>query len=108
LSWLILVSIGSTLFLLARRDGLSAPLSFALAASPALCGNFMWLALIGMEHAMVPALAAYMGLVGLSSTERYLRLTPERFRHQLNLLSPKRGRRRWGDNPDLMRFLAHL
>jgi integrase/recombinase XerD len=57
---------------------------------------------------MVPALAAYMGLVGLSSTERYLRLTPERFRHQLNLLSPRRGRRRWGDNPDLMRFLAHL
>jgi site-specific recombinase XerD len=57
---------------------------------------------------MVPALAAYMGLVGLSSTERYLRLTPERFRHQLNLLSPKRGRRRWGNDPGLMRFLANL
>jgi integrase/recombinase XerD len=57
---------------------------------------------------MVPALAAYMGLVGLSSTERYLRLTPERFRHQLNLLSPKRGRGRWGDNPNLMKFLAQL
>ena len=36
------------------------------------------------------------GLVGLSSTERYPRLTPERFRHQLNLLGPKRGRRRSG------------
>jgi integrase/recombinase XerD len=57
---------------------------------------------------MVPALAAYMGLVGLSSTERYLRLTPERFQHQLSLLSPKRGRRRWADDPNLMRFLAHL
>jgi integrase/recombinase XerD len=57
---------------------------------------------------MVPALAAYMGLVGLSSTERYLRLTPERFRHQLRLLSPKRGRRRWSDNADLMKFLAQL
>lgn len=59
-------------------------------------------------RAMVPALAAYMGMVGLSSTERYLRLTPERFRHQLALLSPKRGHRRWSDNPDLMSFLAHL
>ena len=57
---------------------------------------------------MVPALAAYMGLVGLSSTERYLRLTPERFRHQLSLLSPKRGRRRWSDNADLLKFLAQL
>jgi integrase len=57
---------------------------------------------------MVPALAAYMGLVGLTSTERYLRLTPERFQRQLALLSPKRGRGRWGDNPDLMRFLAQL
>jgi integrase/recombinase XerD len=57
---------------------------------------------------MVPALAAYMGLVGLSSTERYLRLTPERFRHQLSLLSPRRGRRRWADDPTLMRFLARL
>jgi hypothetical protein len=36
------------------------------------------------------------GLVGLSSTEHYPRLTPERFRHQLNLLGPKRGRRRSG------------
>jgi integrase/recombinase XerD len=57
---------------------------------------------------MVPALAAYMGLVGLSSTERYLRLTPERFRHQLDILSPRCGRRRWADDPGLMRFLAHL
>ncbi len=56
LSWLILASIGSTLFLLARRDGLSASLSFALAASPALCGNFMWLALIGMEHLLFVAI----------------------------------------------------
>lgn len=56
LSWLILASIGSTLFLLARRDGFSAPLSFGLAASPALCGNFMWLALIGMEHLLFVAI----------------------------------------------------
>jgi integrase/recombinase XerD len=57
---------------------------------------------------MVPALAAYMGFVGLSSTERYLRLTPERFQHQLALLSPKRGRKRWADNPALISFLTQL
>jgi integrase len=57
---------------------------------------------------MVPPLAAYMGMVGLTSTERYLRLTPERFRRQLNILSPRRGGKRWGDDPHLMRFLAQL
>jgi integrase/recombinase XerD len=57
---------------------------------------------------MVPALSAYMGLVGLSSTERYLRLTPERFRHQLNLLSPRRGHSRWSDDAALMKFLSQL
>lgn len=57
---------------------------------------------------MVPPLAAYIGLVGLTSTERYLRLTPERFRHQLTILSPRRGGKRWGDDPRLMSFLAQL
>ena len=32
---------------------------------------------------MVPALSAYIGQVGLGSTERYLAMTPERFRTQL-------------------------
>jgi integrase/recombinase XerD len=57
---------------------------------------------------MVPPLAAYMGLVGLTSTERYLRLTPERFRFQLNILSPRRGHKRWSDDPRLMNFLTQL
>ena len=50
LGWLTLVLIGLLLFLLARRDGFSPRDSFILAAAPALCGNFIWLALIGMEH----------------------------------------------------------
>src|ERR1700722_15198111 len=37
---------------------------------------------------MLPALAAYMGLVGLTATERYMALTPERFRKELSKLSP--------------------
>jgi integrase/recombinase XerD len=57
---------------------------------------------------MLPALAAYMGQVGLGSTERYLSMTPERFREQLSKLSPQRRKRRWRDNPTLMKFLAEL
>ena len=57
---------------------------------------------------MIPALSAYIGQVGLSSTERYLSLTPERFRTQLDRLSPRRAKKRWRDNPALIRFLAEL
>jgi hypothetical protein len=57
---------------------------------------------------MLPALSAYLGQVGLGSTERYLSITPERFRKQLVKLSPQRRKRRWRDNPALMKFLAEL
>jgi len=57
---------------------------------------------------MLPALSAYMGNSGLASAERFLSLTPERFRRHLNKLSPLRGKRHWRDDPDLMSFLANL
>jgi integrase/recombinase XerD len=57
---------------------------------------------------MIPALSAYMGQVGLASTERFFFLTPERFRKELNKLSPRRGKRHWRDNPSLMGFLENL
>jgi len=58
---------------------------------------------------MLPALAAYIGQVGLGSTERYLSMTPERFRKQLVKLSPERRKKRhWRDDPALMKFLAEL
>lgn len=57
---------------------------------------------------MLPALAVYMGLTGLRSTERYLSFTPERFRTQLDQLSPRRGKKRWRDDPELMNFLSAL
>jgi site-specific recombinase XerD len=57
---------------------------------------------------MLPALAAYMGHVGLGSTERYLALTPERFRKHLEKLSPTRGRHRWRNDQELMAFLSSL
>lgn len=57
---------------------------------------------------MLPALAAYMGQVGLGSTERYLSMTPERFRKDLDKLSPLRGKGQWSNDPELMRFLTSL
>jgi integrase/recombinase XerD len=57
---------------------------------------------------MLPALAAYMGQVGLGSTERYLSMTPERFRKDLDKLSPLRGRGQWCSDPDLLQFLTRV
>jgi site-specific recombinase XerD len=58
---------------------------------------------------MSPALAAYIGQVGLTSTDRYMRLTSERFSRHLNILSPQRCRgRHWRENAKLMRFLDGL
>lgn len=57
---------------------------------------------------MLPALSAYMGLAGVTSTHRYLFLTPERFKTQLDRLSPRKGRKHWRDDLELMKFLANL
>ncbi|WP_446744560.1 hypothetical protein [Silvibacterium acidisoli] len=57
LSWILLLCIGQLLLLLATRDGLSTPARWILAASPAFCGNFLWLGLIGMEHLLLIVLA---------------------------------------------------
>jgi integrase/recombinase XerD len=57
---------------------------------------------------MLPALATYMGYVGLATTERFLALTPERFRKELDKLSPQRARTHWRDNRKVMEFLDRL
>jgi integrase/recombinase XerD len=57
---------------------------------------------------MTPALSTYMGQHNLVTAERYLRQTPERFRAQLNKLSPQQGKKRWRDNAALMQFLDGL
>jgi integrase/recombinase XerD len=56
----------------------------------------------------LPALAAYMGQVGLGATARYLALTPVRFTKHLNELSPQRELGHWRDDPELMKFLDNL
>jgi integrase/recombinase XerD len=68
-----------------------------------------WIRQKADTNRLIPALSAYMGLCGLSSTERYLKLTPERFRPQLVTLSPQHPRRkRWRDDATLMKFLDQL
>jgi len=57
---------------------------------------------------MIPALSTYMGQHGLATAGRYLRQTPERFRAQLNKLSPQLGKKRWRDDAVLMKFLDGL
>jgi hypothetical protein len=57
---------------------------------------------------MATPLAVYMGHVGLGSTQKYLLMTPERFRSELNKLSPTRGKKRWREDKALMSFLASL
>lgn len=57
---------------------------------------------------MLLALAAYMGQVDLGATERYLAMSPERFRKQLNKLSPARGKGHWRNDKNLMKFLSNL
>lgn len=47
-------------------------------------------------------------LIRENNNERYLALTPERFRRQLNTRSPKRGKRRWRNDAELMRFVDSL
>ena len=57
---------------------------------------------------MLPALAVYMGHVGLNSTQKYLLMAPERFRGELNKLTPVHRRGNWCKNKGLMGFLATL
>jgi len=57
---------------------------------------------------MLPALSAYMGFARISSAQRFLKVTPERFKRELNELSPYKIKRHWRDDPELMKFLASL
>jgi len=93
-----------------RYDGaIYQPRMHDLRATFAVHRLTSWLRQGGGLNRLIPALSAYMGQCGLGSTERYLSLTPERFRGQLVLLSPQRTKkRRWRDNAKLMRFLAEL
>jgi integrase/recombinase XerD len=67
-----------------------------------------WMRTGANMNKLLPALAVYMGHGGLSSTQKYLSLTPERFQEQLSRLSPIRRRGHWRNDKDLMAFLGTL
>ena len=56
---------------------------------------------------LLPALAAYMGQGDLNATERFLALTPERFKKELDKLSPQKGKK-WATDSKTMSFLSSL
>jgi integrase/recombinase XerD len=93
-----------------RHDGaIYQPRMHDLRATFAVHRLTSWLRQDADVNRLIPALSSYMGQCGLGSTERYLKLTPERFRDQLMTLSPQNPKRkRWRDDPNLMRFLAQL
>lgn len=92
-----------------RRDGVQGwPRMSDFRSSFAVHRITEWLRDGANMNQMLPALGAYLGQLGFSSTERYMRLTPERFRKPLLSLSPQRGRKRWRDDATLMRFLANI
>jgi integrase/recombinase XerD len=93
-----------------RHDGaIYQPRMHDLRATFAVHRMTSWLRQGADLNRLLPALAAYIGQVGLGSTERYLAITPERFRKQLLRLSPQhRKKRRWCDDPNLMKFLVEL
>ena len=92
-----------------RRDGAAArPRLHDLRHTFAVHRINAWIKHGADLNRMLPALSVYMGRFGLSSTDRYLTLSPERFRAQLNKLSTQRSKRHWRDNSALMKFLAEL
>lgn len=67
-----------------------------------------WIKSAADLNRLLPALSTYMGNANLTAADSYLSLTPERFKKELQKLSPERGRKRWRDDPALMRFLRSL
>jgi hypothetical protein len=57
LNSILMVLSGVLLWRMAALDGLPVMYVMALAMLPALCGNFVWLAFIGMEHALFVTLS---------------------------------------------------
>jgi integrase/recombinase XerD len=89
------------------RDGGQRPCLRDLRPTFAVHQITSWIKSKEDVNRMLPALGAYIGNVGLESTERYLRLTPERFQSALNKLGPRKYRARWRDDPALLEILAN-
>jgi len=92
-----------------RRDGIAiAPRMQDLRYTFAVHRLTAWYKHGANLNRMIPALSVYMGYLNLSSAARFLYFTPERFRTQLDKLSPRRKNSHWRDDPALMKFLTTL
>lgn len=59
-------------------------------------------------NSYLPALSTYMGYASLTSAEKFLSYTPERFKADLQKLSPAKSRKHWRDDPELISLLKSL
>jgi integrase len=92
-----------------RRDGIAlAPRMQDLRYTFAVHRLTAWYKHGANLNRMIPALSVYMGYLNLSASARFLYFTPERFRTQLDKLSPRKNKSHWRDDPALMNFLATL
>jgi integrase/recombinase XerD len=57
---------------------------------------------------LLPSLAVYMGHANLHTTQKYLFMSPQRFRKELDKLSPIHRKGRWRDDKEVMEFLSNL
>lgn len=57
---------------------------------------------------LIPALSTYMGYRSLTTAEQFLAYVPNRFKDDLQKLSPMKGRKVWAKDKELMEFLASL
>jgi integrase len=54
---------------------------------------------------LLPALSGYLGQKDLNAAERFLALTPDRFKKELDKLSPRKGES-WSEDRQIMAFLS--
>lgn len=94
--------------ILGYRDSSQKPCLRDLRATFAVHQITSWIKKKKDLRVMLPALAAYMGNIGLESTERYLQLAPQRFQNALDKLSPQTAFARWRNDSALLEFLIHL
>ena len=93
---------------IARHDGIvQPPRMHDLRYTFAVHRLTAWLRRSADLNRMIPALSVYMGYTNLSAASRFVSLTPERFRVQLDKLSSRKGRH-WRDDRVLMDFLSTL
>jgi integrase len=57
---------------------------------------------------LVPALSTYMGYRNLTTAEQFLAYVPNRFKRDLQKLSPAKGRKAWAKDKELIAFLTSL